>query len=75
DIIPEVPEGAHKDPLFTANAIKETILKDLDVLCAKPTANLVRYRIRKIRGIGEFEGSEAWWTTLMEVFKLTVDLR
>jgi len=74
DIIPEVPEGAHKDPQFTAKAIKETITRDLDTLCKKPAGNLVRYRIRKIRGIGEFEGSDAWWTTLMEVFKLTKDL-
>lgn len=75
DIIAEVPEGAHKDPSFTARAIKETILRDLDILCAKPAQNLVRYRIRKIRGIGEFEGTESWWTTLLEVFKRTEDLR
>lgn len=75
DIIPEVPEGAHHDPHFTAKAIKETIIRDLDTLCPKPAANLVRYRIRKIRGIGEFEGSAAWWNTLLEVFKLTEDLR
>lgn len=75
DIIAEVPEGAHKDPAFTARAIKETILRDLDILCAKPAQNLVRYRIRKIRGIEEFEGTESWWTTLLEVFKRTEDLR
>ncbi|MDD4218890.1 MAG: acetyl-CoA carboxylase carboxyltransferase subunit alpha [Sphaerochaetaceae bacterium] len=75
DIIPEVPEGAHHNPQFTAKAIKETIIRDLDTLCAKPPANLVRYRIRKIRGIGEFEGSATWWTTLLEVFKLTEDLK
>ncbi|HLW22477.1 MAG TPA: acetyl-CoA carboxylase carboxyltransferase subunit alpha [Sphaerochaetaceae bacterium] len=75
DIIPEVPEGAHKDPKFTAMAIKETIIRDLDNLCTKSAATLVRYRIRKIRGIGNYEGTEAWWTTLMEVFKSTSDLK
>lgn len=75
DIIPEVPEGAHTDPAFTAKAIKETIIRDLDTLCDKPPENLVRYRIRKIRGIGEFEGSDRWWKDLLEVFKLTGDFR
>jgi len=75
DIIKEVPEGAHKDPSFTANIIKKTILRDLAILCAKPPKNLVRYRIRKIRGIGDFEGTESWWNTLLEVFGRTQDLR
>ena len=51
DIIPEAPQGAHTDPEFTCKAIKETIERDLSVLCGKSYDNLVRYRIRKIRSI------------------------
>lgn len=69
DIIAEVPEGAHADPLFTAKKIKQTIVRDLDILCQKKSETLVRYRIRKIRGIGMFEGTSSWWEPLLQVFK------
>ena len=69
DIIAEVPEGAHADPLFTAKRIKQTIVRDLDILCQKKSETLVRYRIRKIRGIGMFEGTSSWWEPLLQVFK------
>ncbi|NLZ77455.1 MAG: acetyl-CoA carboxylase carboxyl transferase subunit alpha, partial [Spirochaetales bacterium] len=48
---------------------------DLDVLCAKPASHLVRYRIRKIRGIGEVANLKAWWRPLLEVFAKTENLR
>jgi acetyl-CoA carboxylase carboxyl transferase subunit alpha len=68
DIIAEAPGGASVDPAFTADLIKQVIVRDLDVLCEKPVENLVRYRIKKIRGIGEFQGKEGWWEPLLQVF-------
>ena len=70
DIIPEAPGGAHTDPAFTAKHLKETIIRDFDVLCTKKPANLVRYRIKKIRGMGEYEGEKSWWGPLLQVFGL-----
>lgn len=69
DIIPE------RTPKETAQLIKDVIIRDLDVLCSKPVQNLVRYRIRKIRGIGEVSGGKEWWDPLLEVFKQTESLR
>lgn len=46
-IIPEAPGGAHKDPEFSANKIKHTIMKDLKNLMAKSPDQLVRYRSKK----------------------------
>ncbi|NCB02667.1 MAG: acetyl-CoA carboxylase carboxyltransferase subunit alpha [Spirochaetia bacterium] len=70
DIIPEAPEGAHTDPEFTCKAIKETIERDLSVLCTKTHDNLVRYRIRKIRSIDAHlqSMSPEVSTKLLEVF-------
>lgn len=70
DIIPEAPMGAHTDPSFTCNAIKETIIRDLDVLCSKTYEKLVRYRLRKIRSIDAHlhESSPLVSTKLLEVF-------
>lgn len=68
DIIAEAPGGAHTDPAFTAALIKQTIVRDLEVLCSKDPDTLVRYRIKKIRGIGSFEGSSNWWEPLLQVF-------
>lgn len=75
DIIPEAPEGVHTDPDFTAKRIKEIIIRDLDNLCSKQTDKLVRYRIKKIRGIGHFEGTKNWWQELFSIFPLTGALR
>ncbi|AEV29295.1 acetyl-CoA carboxylase, carboxyl transferase, alpha subunit [Sphaerochaeta pleomorpha str. Grapes] len=75
DIIPEVSGGASVDPAFTANLIKQVIIRDLAILCDKPVENLVRYRIKKIRGIGEYQGEKAWWEPLLRVFQQTVDLK
>jgi acetyl-CoA carboxylase carboxyl transferase subunit alpha len=69
DIIPE------RSTEQTAQAIKETIIRDLDVLCNKPLDNLVRYRLKKIRGIGEVSGGKEWWQPLLEVFTKTESLR
>ncbi len=70
DIIPEAPQGAHTDPAFTAQAIKETIVRDLDTLCSKPFENLVRYRLRKIRNIDAHLHNDTPETStkLLEVF-------
>ncbi|MHC1691990.1 MAG: acetyl-CoA carboxylase carboxyltransferase subunit alpha [Sphaerochaetaceae bacterium] len=70
DIIAEPPGGAHTDPAFTAALIKQIIVRDLDILCAKPVDTLVRYRLKKIRGIGELSGNTAWWEDLLKVFQL-----
>ncbi|MCK9286171.1 MAG: acetyl-CoA carboxylase carboxyltransferase subunit alpha [Sphaerochaetaceae bacterium] len=69
DIIEEVPEGAHANPAYTAQKIKDTILKDLAILCRKPADTLVRYRIKKIRGIGMGKYASSWWDPLLQIFR------
>ncbi|MCH3917713.1 MAG: acetyl-CoA carboxylase carboxyltransferase subunit alpha [Spirochaetia bacterium] len=64
-IIPEVEEGAQADPDFTAQAIRETIRKDLDILCKKNKDSLVRYRLKKIRSIGADPDQHEWWQPLL----------
>jgi acetyl-CoA carboxylase carboxyl transferase subunit alpha len=72
DIIPEPPGGAHNNPTQVADRIKAVISRDLDVLCSKPADRLVRYRIKKIRGIGQFSGPQgSWWDQLLNIFPLT----
>lgn len=66
---------AERSPKETAELIKQTIVKDLDNLCSKKPENLVRYRIKKIRGIGEFSGGKEWWEPLLEVFGKTENLK
>lgn len=67
-----VEEGSAEE---TAARIKAIIKRDLAVLCSKPPAHLVRYRIRKIRGIGEVSGiAKTWWKPLLEVFSKTESL-
>jgi len=53
-VIPEPPGGAHIDPDWTAKVIKETLVKDLDDICARDPEVLVRYRNQKIRKIGHW---------------------
>jgi len=67
-----IEEGSAEE---TALRIRKIIIRDLDVLCAKPVSHLVRYRIRKIRGIGEVANLKAWWRPLLEVFAKTETLR
>jgi len=64
-----------KSPEETARLIKETIIRDLDNLCSKPPEHLVRYRLKKIRGIGEVSGGKEWWQPLLEVFAKTQSFR
>lgn len=71
DIIPEHPGGAHKDPAFTAERIRETIIRDLDVLCTKQPDRLVRYRVKKIRSIGQQNAPKDWKQQLFNIFSLT----
>ncbi len=53
-IIKEPEGGAHTDPQKTAEAIRAQIVKDLDDLCKRDPAVLVKYRSKKIRAIGCF---------------------
>ena len=64
-----------KSPKETAQLIKETIIRDLDNLCSKRPEHLVRYRLKKIRGIGEVSGGKEWWQPLLEVFTKTQSFR
>ncbi len=64
-----------KSPEQTAALIKQTIIRDFDNLCSKPVEHLVRYRLQKIRGIGEVKGGKEWWHPLLEVFSRTQSLR
>lgn len=57
-IIPEPEGGAHKDPDATAMAIKKVLVRDLEDLCNRPPAVLVRYRNQKIRKIGHWNESD-----------------
>ena len=53
-IIPEPPGGAHRDPGAAAVMIKKTLVKELNDLCARNPAVLVRYRNQKIRKAGHW---------------------
>lgn len=57
-IIKEPEEGAHTDPDATAMAIKKILVRDLQDLCSRPPAVLVRYRNQKIRKIGHWNEGE-----------------
>jgi acetyl-CoA carboxylase carboxyl transferase subunit alpha len=53
-IIPEPQGGAHQDPNAAAAIIKKILVKELDDLCARNPAVLVRYRNQKIRKAGHW---------------------
>jgi acetyl-CoA carboxylase carboxyl transferase subunit alpha len=53
-IIPEPPGGAHADPNTAAAIIKDILIKELDDLCSRNPAVLVRYRNLKIRKVGHW---------------------
>jgi acetyl-CoA carboxylase carboxyl transferase subunit alpha len=53
-VIAEPEGGAHTDPDLTAGRIKEVIARDLDYLCRRSAAVLVRYRNQKIRKFGHW---------------------
>lgn len=57
-IIKEPEGGAHTDPDATAMAIKKVLVRDLQDLCSRPPAVLVRYRNQKIRKIGHWNEGE-----------------
>ncbi|WP_304224544.1 acetyl-CoA carboxylase carboxyltransferase subunit alpha [Gracilinema caldarium] len=57
-IIQEPEGGAHTDPDATAMAIKKVLVRDLQDLCNRPPAVLVRYRNQKIRKIGHWNENE-----------------
>jgi acetyl-CoA carboxylase carboxyl transferase subunit alpha len=53
-IISEPAEGAHQDPDAAAALIKKVLTKELDDLCTRNPAVLVRYRNQKIRKAGHW---------------------
>ena len=53
-IIPEPLGGAHQDPQFTAQKIKETLLKDFQELKKIKQEELLSLRYKKFRKMGEF---------------------
>ena len=53
-VIPEPAGGAHTDPDRAAKIIKETLVKDLNDICARDPEVLVRYRNQKIRKMGHW---------------------
>ena len=55
-IIPEPPEGAHRDPEAAARLLDEHLHKALEPLLAMPPEELVRARQEKLRRIGVFTG-------------------
>lgn len=68
-IIKEDKDGAHKDPSYSANEIKKTIIKDLNTLCKKNSDSLVRYRLKKIRSIGASKEQSSWSEPLLKVLQ------
>jgi len=58
-VIPEPEGGAHTDPDAAARAIREVLVRELDDLCSRNAAVLVRYRNQKIRKIGHWNEGEA----------------
>jgi acetyl-CoA carboxylase carboxyl transferase subunit alpha len=57
-IIKEPEGGAHTDPDAIAMNIKKVLVRDLQDLCDRPPAVLVRYRNQKIRKIGHWNEGE-----------------
>ncbi len=53
-IIEEPEEGAHTDPGETARRIKAILVRELDDLCQRTPAALVRYRNQKILKLGHW---------------------
>ena len=53
-IINEPKEGAHKDPSFVANNIKDVIKQDLKALIDIPKEDLIEARYSKFRKMGDF---------------------
>jgi acetyl-CoA carboxylase carboxyl transferase subunit alpha len=53
-VIGEPPGGAHQSPDAMAAAIKTILVKELDDLCTRNPAVLVRYRNLKIRKVGHW---------------------
>jgi len=54
-IIPEPPEGAHKDPVLTAAAIKVALEVNIAPLLKMSPEEIYNQRYKKFRGIGFFD--------------------
>ncbi len=55
DVIPEPLGGAHRDPAFVAQALKQIIVRDMKNLSQLSTMELLDQRYKKFRAMGEFE--------------------
>jgi acetyl-CoA carboxylase carboxyl transferase subunit alpha len=53
-VIPEPPEGAHKDPALTAAAIKTAIIANLERLMKMTPDEIYAHRYKKFRDMGFF---------------------
>lgn len=74
-IISEASGGAHRNPEFSADEIKHTILRDLKTLMAKTPEQLVRYRSKKIREIGHVNENNTNVQDLFGIFSKVFNLR
>lgn len=59
EVIPEPQGGAHRDPQFVAEELKQAILKFLKDYSAVPKEKLLNNRYQKFRKIGEFTEGKA----------------
>lgn len=55
-IIPEPKGGAHTDPAKTCIAVKEVLVRELEVLCTQNTRTLLDNRYQKYRSMGVYGG-------------------
>ncbi|MCC3375905.1 acetyl-CoA carboxylase carboxyltransferase subunit alpha [Cohnella sp. REN36] len=58
EIIPEPKGGAHRDPAWQAEAIKQVLWRHLEELSAMSPEALIEDRYRKFRGVGKFVSPE-----------------
>ncbi len=55
ELLPEPEGGAQADHDAVAATVREALLRHLDDLCARPPADLVADRYRKLRALGRYE--------------------
>ncbi len=55
EIVPEATGGAHRDPVFTAEALGQALRRQLHALEGLTPTQLVEDRYRRFRGIGAFQ--------------------
>jgi len=55
EIIPEPDGGAHRNPDKMAELLKASIIRNLDILCKIPIAELIQQRIQKYAQMGSWQ--------------------